>query len=125
MSTHAMIGKLNDDNTVTAVYLHFDGYTAYAGKILLENYNTPDAVDALLANGDMSALENNTDECVYYHRDRDEDWDDVQPSHYSNVTKLLNTRIEYIYLFSNGAWSYTKGGDNFSPLTLEDCVERF
>ena len=125
MSTHATIGKLNSNNTITGIYCHFDGYLSYVGKKLLEFYNTNEAVDSLLANGDMSSMEDTTDDCVYYHRDRDEDWEAVYPRTYSSEETYLNKAEAYAYLFKDGAWYYRYHSGDLSLLTPEDCVERF
>lgn len=125
MSTHATIGKFNSNNTVTGIYCHFDGYLSYVGKKLLEFYNTNDAVDSLLANGDMSFLEDTTDDCVFYHRDRDEDWEAVHPRTYSSKDEYRRKAELYAYLFEDGKWYYRREGEDFSVLTMEDCEEKY
>ena len=40
MSTNSLVAILNEDNTVTSSYVHYDGYTTGVGEILLENYNS-------------------------------------------------------------------------------------
>jgi len=56
MATRSTIAIRNADNTVTAIYCHWDGYLSYNGKILFENYNTEEKVRELIALGDLSVL---------------------------------------------------------------------
>jgi len=72
MSTNAVIGKLNADNTVTAVTLHWDGYDSHAGDMLRKYFNTEELVDELLTLGEISSIGCNVDDSVFYCRDRGE-----------------------------------------------------
>lgn len=87
MGTHALIGRLNADGTVTSIYLHWDGHPGRAGCTLLQHYSTPTRVAALLALGDLSQLHPSIDPpgatphsygqpapgvCIAYGRDRGE-----------------------------------------------------
>ena len=56
MATRSTIAILRDDNTVAKVYCHWDGYLENNGKLLVENYDTAEKVEALLAHGDISSL---------------------------------------------------------------------
>ena len=56
MSTHATIAIHNDDNTYTAIYLHWDGYIEAAGKTLNEHYNDETTIRQLMSLGDLSTL---------------------------------------------------------------------
>ena len=56
MATRSTIAILRDDNTVAKVYCHWDGYLENNGKLLVENYDTADKVEALIAGGDISSL---------------------------------------------------------------------
>ena len=62
MGTRSLIGKLNDDGTVTAVYCHWGGYISNNGAILNDHYQDAAKVDALLALGDLSSLGNEVGE---------------------------------------------------------------
>lgn len=55
MGTRCMIGKEFGD-TCHVIYVHFDGYPKGVGKVLLEKYNTDEAVNGLIALGDRSTL---------------------------------------------------------------------
>lgn len=56
MSTRSNIGILNENNTITWIYCHFDGYPSHVGKILYENYNNEKKIRELLNLGDISSL---------------------------------------------------------------------
>lgn len=118
MATRSHIGILNDDNTVTYVYCHFDGYPEYVGKILKEHYNTEDKVRELLSFGHISVLDinihptdpshsfdNRTENtCLFYGRDRGDNNYDAETI--SLEKYKYNEYINYIYLFKNNKWQY-------------------
>lgn len=56
MSTNAMIYAKQADGKVKGIYLHWDGYPAWAGKHLLQGYNTKEKVNELVSLGDLSSL---------------------------------------------------------------------
>jgi len=58
MSTRSRICEF-DPNTQSArsIYCHFDGYPASVGRTLVEHYNAPWRVSALMDLGDLSSLE--------------------------------------------------------------------
>jgi len=82
MSTNATI-TVKTGECVKTIYLHYDGDTAIAGKILLRHYNSQAKADVLVALGNLSMLgvspecpeghtfNNPVDHfCVAYGRDR-------------------------------------------------------
>lgn len=58
MSTPCMIGKRNQDGTITAIYCNFDGYPTRVGLTLAARYTDPMKVDRLLELGDIWSLGN-------------------------------------------------------------------
>jgi len=81
MATRSLIGKLNEDGTITNIYCHFDGYPEHNGVILQEHYSTPFKVEQLLALGNLSVLgeligekqsfdDRISGSCLAYGRDR-------------------------------------------------------
>ena len=54
MSTRALIGVVQDDQTIKSVYHHFDGYPEWLGTVLEDKYNTEDKANRLISGGDMS-----------------------------------------------------------------------
>lgn len=126
MSTRSEIGILNKDGTVTSIYCHWDGYPKYNGVILSEYYTKEEIVRKLIRNGDLSSLGESIspdkgtkhnfdnpqeDVCIYYHRDRGEEWEQVKPRTYSNIKRWVKEVQrgcqEYIYLFKNDKWYFT------------------
>ena len=50
--------------------------------------------------------------CVYYHRDRKEEWEYTSPRTYKNITQLYEELksgwIEYLYIYIGNDWYYTE-----------------
>lgn len=122
MATRSTIAVLNPNGTVSQIYCHWDGYLEWNGRILVENYNTLERVQELIALGDLSSLHENiqstTDSqtCedpepnvgVYYGRDRGESG--VEPRVYDSLEDYIENfqREEFNYLFQAGEWTYTE-----------------
>lgn len=113
MSTTARIGIMNEDGSVDNVYLHSDGYPEHAGKMLNTHYNTEAKMRALLAEGDMSTINEviggkidfddyklryGLKQCVFYSRDRGEAEGGLINE---NVTEFRGNLedVDYLYLF--------------------------
>lgn len=56
MSTHALIGIQNTNDTITYIYNHYDGYVKGLGHMLRKFFKTEAAVRALLAYGDIASI---------------------------------------------------------------------
>lgn len=126
MSTRSEIGIQNKNGIIESVYCHWDGYLAHNGLLLYLYYNTEEKVRELIKNGDLSCLGekiepdknkehsfNNPqkDVCIYYHRDRKENWEQVKPRlDRCNIKiwaeSLKNGWQDYGYLFKNGKWYF-------------------
>lgn len=116
MATRSRIGIENPDGTVTSIYCHNSGYPEWNGKVLVENYEDPEKVKALIALGDISSLDESV-ECpeghsfsnrvdgytVAYHRDRGEE---LRQRKDASVEKFKRSDLEeYGYLFTQqGEW---------------------
>jgi len=48
MATRSNIGIVNLDKSITGIYVHYDGYPEYVGKMLLNHYTTSDIVNGLM-----------------------------------------------------------------------------
>lgn len=122
MSTNSTISVEVGDKIFT-VYCHFDGYPKGVGKTLFEHYNFIKTVE-LVSFGDMSSLGKNisptnsihshdapeTDVCVFYHRDRNEDFNDTRAD-ISDVGSLDYMTQEYNYLLKDDVWYVKKESD--------------
>lgn len=127
MSTRSEIGIQNEDGTIESIYCHWDGYPAHNGFILFVYYQTENKVRELIKNGDLSFLEKNItpkentehsfikpqdDVCIYYHRDRGENWKNTKPKRAPNIKmwekSIQDSWQEYMYLFKDGKWYFSE-----------------
>ena len=105
MATRSRIAIENQDGTVTSIYCHFDGYLSSVGKTLFNHYDS-EKLEKLIELGDISSLDESTEDTVAYHRDRGEDLDFKT---FPNVEDLFengfNSGEEYVYcLTKDGIW---------------------
>jgi len=139
MATRSRIAKEQADGTVKSIYCHWDGYPSNNGKLLLEHYQDPQKVDALIALGSISSLapevepkgEHSFDRpeegvVVAYHRDRGEDY--YKPNEDQSVERFFGGDIEeWGYLMTKeGQWLYQSGYKEKAcptPLTEATCQE--
>lgn len=131
MGTRSRIGILNDDNTVTSVYCHWDGYPEHNGKILYNYYNTKEKILELLSYGNISSLGENIGTahdfnkpvsgiCTFYGRDRGEN--DVLPFISESEKCYYDNGEEYNYLYKDGKWFIN---DPWNNVTKELVPEMF
>ncbi len=131
MSTRSKIGILRRDGTVDHIYCHWDGYPEHNGCILFNNYNNINKMNELIKNGDMSLLnehifpvpdkphnfgsteERQDDVCIFYNRERNEDWKYTCPKTSKTLDRFKidckNSDCEYAYLFDeeNNNWLFS------------------
>ena len=124
MSTRSMIGKINPDGSVTAIYCHWDGYPENQLPILVPCYSNEEKLNELIPLGSISYLEDNPNPpegmthtfhdphprtVVAYHRDRGDKWEECKPDTYSSLDEMFddknNWNIEYYYLFDGDKWN--------------------
>lgn len=55
MATNAFIG-FRENNSITYIYNHSDGYLEHLGKMLIEHYNSEEKAKALVNLGDVSVV---------------------------------------------------------------------
>jgi hypothetical protein len=119
MGTHAVIA-VQYNETINAVYCHWDGYFEHVGNILQEHYKTEDKIDQLIQNGGMSSLGETIEKCGFYNEtgyDVDNDFKLFVDSPFQSAREKLLTYakasfISYVYLFVEGNWIMSKT-DNF------------
>ena len=136
MATRATIAKMEKDGSgIKAIYLHSDGYLEHAGRILNEYYQDESKVDELLAQGDVSSLNENIGEklpfndymsfhekkqCRFYHRDRGEKLRiEILTSEKDILDYASSCCAEYVYMFAFGYW-YVYDFENKSFVELEE-----
>lgn len=127
ISTRSYIAKKIGEDAYLTIYCHADGYLTYNGAMLLDHYNTSERVDALLALGDLSTLQEKLEPdpnsphsfdynerqdgvTVAYGRDRG---DHGTEARVFSLAQLNNEShwTEYVYIFDeNNKWKYFKTG---------------
>ena len=107
MSTRCLIG-IQRGNKVQYSYCHHDGYIVWVGKTLVNHYDTEPKITGLLSFGDMSCLAENTDECIFYERDRGERGCHRPEVNIDKYNFDLQDDVEYIYLFKDSVWYVRK-----------------
>jgi hypothetical protein len=141
MSTHAYITVECEDGKYRTIYNHFDGGSLFS--ILEEYYDTQEKAEELVSFGDASHIgmsvekyvgpaayssayyelsiteQNKEDEkrhacSEFYHRDREEEWKDIQPRIADGEKETKDKFIESLtlwYVFKNGKWK--RGGTRY------------
>lgn len=128
MSTNSLIGK-KIGNQVKYIYCHWDGHIETNGRILREYYDE-EKLDELLELGSISALRSQIKPepnkihtfdkpqdlvVIAYHRDRGDELRLPQVIDEKYYGKEVSQ--EYNYLFKDGKWYVSQGGDDFIELT--------
>ena len=103
MGTRSRVGVMHG-NIVKSVYCHYDGYLAYAGKILQEHYNSAEA-NNLVALGDNSGVQKTVEEMNFYKDRGEEDvtWR-VAHSFDEFLDQVHGCGAEYYYIIKDGVW---------------------
>lgn len=126
MSTNSGIA-LRQGDTYLTIYCHWDGHPKKMLPILRENYNSFDLANMLISMGDASSINMfigptpnkphdfmnpQEDVCVFYHRDRGDDWFSCQPVCYTKKELFKQPAFEYVYIFEDGEWHvYKRNGE--------------
>lgn len=138
MSTNAFIG-IRENNSITYIYNHSDGYLEYLGRMLLEHYNSEEEAKALVELGDVSVVKEKLAPAegtvhgfdydkrqegvsVFYGRDRGEDWEWIKPTTIQNTVFDEHQYYNYLYDVEEGCWLFTKNGKDFT--SLEEVVAK-
>ena len=101
MATRATIGMVTAEGYIRYIYSHWDGYLDGVGATLLENYNTTAQVEELLAEGDVSILEDTVANSKFYHRD----WGELLNTVCALETdSLSDLGQEFNYIWTGSEW---------------------
>lgn len=118
MATRGTVAKVNADGSVTQIYVHFDNYLDSVGAVLKSRYNTPESIDALLAEGDHSQL---CGDPVSYRSRGETDVDSVT---YASMDEYVREALaeNYNYLYTlDGVWTCSPSNlDNFREYNGEE-----
>lgn len=110
---------LRSGDTFETIYCHHDGYPEHMLPILRGNYNSFELASKLISFGDASSIapkleaaegESKKDVCVFYHRDRGEDWISCRSCCYLRTELFKQTAFEFVYIFEDGQWNAYAGG---------------
>ena len=115
MATRSNIAMKTQDGKIVSVYCHWDGYVANNGKILLENYDNIEKIEALVALGSISSLGEQIGEqqdfndrstqkdewTLFYSRDRGEQ---LSIQEYADIPSWIDDMEEYAYLWNGKEW---------------------
>lgn len=106
MATHARISRVNDDNTVTSIVTHSDGYLSWTGKYLLESYTTVGAVDELMQSDLYQLPESfsNLPQCRMHMTARIDGSEMVDT--YTSIEHLFTSGYGHQYVYKDGKWYY-------------------
>jgi len=117
MGTRSLIGKQLSDGSILGVYCHYDGYPAYNGRMLRDNFDTVEKVNKLIDGGDMSCTWTNAgwnnetlpESGPLYYTMRGESLESNAPQLYKDLNEFLcaaddNYGAEYTYHYVNGEW---------------------
>jgi hypothetical protein len=124
MSTNSGIA-LRSGDTYQTIYCHWDGHPRTMLPMLRENYNSLELAAKLISYGDASSIDKKLKPagehtfmkpedgvCVFYHRDRGDDWFSCQSVCYTQKELFDQSGFEYIYIFEDGQWNaYKRNGE--------------
>ena len=103
MATRSTIGIKSEDGTVRAIYCHWDGYPEGVGVGLVENYNSKEQAQALIALGSFSSLMETLEEtkagAYATESDISRTFTDVK-----DWLENFNSGEEYFYLWDETRW---------------------
>ena len=106
MATRSRIGILNEDQSITSIYCHWDGYPEGVGATLKEHYSSTPRAMRLQSMGDLSSLMPTIEESTFYGRDRDEDGVEAQRSinQAAFISLAYRSGAQWAYLWDGQEW---------------------
>jgi hypothetical protein len=132
MATRSRIGIERENGHIESIYCHWDGHPDTNGKTLAEHYTDRNKIDALIALGDISSLNESVAPAdgvahsfdkpaegvtVAYHRDRGEEF--RKPRENNSTEAFANSDVEeYGYVFTkDGEWKVVLGQGKIKNLS--------
>ena len=120
MATRSFIGYLKEDQSIDAIYCHWDGYPKHHLPILTKHYKSLDKIKDLIAIGPISVLAPeigekhsfyapNPDWVISYSRDRASFEDKAEIITFKSLDDLQARYreypgVEYAYIYQNNIW---------------------
>lgn len=109
MSDRCMIGVANSNNTITAVYCHWNGNPKDAGTILMENYQSAEKAERLMQGGFLGVLAPTLEESRRM--------DPAEPAvtiadrqGFQQTGECMG--VDFLYLFAEGEWLFATPYDD-------------
>ena len=130
MGTRSRIGIELQDQSIVSVYCHYDGYPAFNGKVLRDNYDTVEKVKELIDGGNMSCTWTNAgwgnetlpESGALYYTMRGESLEDNAPRLDKDMEEFFSDGEEYSYIFRNGNW-FAYDMHQFEDMVAPEPVE--
>tara|TARA_R100000908_G_C3746558_1_gene141783 strand:+ start:1067 stop:1720 length:654 start_codon:yes stop_codon:yes gene_type:complete len=124
MATRALIGYLNNDNTITTTYNHYDGYPENLGVALDKHYNTDAKAKEIANMGYVSFIDPETGDIEANNSDSPVTVGDEDLISSIQFFKDEAKGVDYVYLFSpsvmGGEWIPAK-----TSLKMDAWVDTF
>jgi len=122
MATRALIGYLNDDNTITTTYNHYDGYPENLGVALDKHYNTDAKAKEIANMGYVSFIDPETGDIEANNSDRPITVGDDDLISSLQYFKEQADGTDYAYLWAPviGDWIYSP-----TAVKMENFVDKF
>ena len=130
MGTRSRIGIQLQDESIVSVYCHYDGYPAFNGRVLRDNYDTVEKVKELIDGGNMSCTWTNSgwgnetmpESGALYYTSRGESLEDNAPRLDEDMEEFFSDGEEYSYIFRNGNW-FAYDMNYFDDMVAPEPVE--
>ena len=122
MATRALIGYLNDDNTITTTYNHYDGYPENLGVALDKHYNTDAKAKEIANMGYVSYVNPETGDIEANNSDSPVTVGDEDLISSLQFFKEAADGTDYAYLWApqTGDWMHAR-----TSMKMEDFVDNF
>ena len=119
MSTRATIALCLDEVNCVITHSHYDGYPEHTGEVLVEHFNSTEAVERLMIAGEIRSFESDG---------TFDQFDDSQECYMVTLNELVDmSGVDYTYLWNGVEWLIlTKHmfGHSLTWKPLTDVVER-
>ena len=124
MSTNSLVAIVNTDSTITASYIHYDGYETGVGLELLEHYNDTRSAARVARVGYASGLKSTVAESRKDAANSDEA---MTFENYSEFEKYFkeNSSLEFMYLWNRNEKEWSVGSYKRTKISGEEYEYRY
>lgn len=114
--TSAYIGMVNNDGSVTFIYVHGGGELDSLGLFLLNSWTNCDRINALLEQGDARYIGKDPESSFFYARDGGEDIEETKARTVNSFEEFCSLSSgECTYVFRDRNW-YLRRRTEFEKL---------